>query len=142
MDLGDQRAGGVDGAEVAGDGGGADGRRDAVGAVEDGGAVRDLVDAVDEDDAALAKALDDVPVVDDLVIDVERRAEEFEGAFEALDGHVDAGAEAARVGQDDSHDLPPDDSSYSARRKLGHSAMRKPTLKGRGLWVRGMTPLA
>src|SRR5262249_9692205 len=36
-------------------------------------------------------------------INVQRRAVELQGTFEALDGHVDAGAEAARVRQDDLH---------------------------------------
>ena len=36
-----------------------------------------------------AEPLDDELVVDDLVIDVERRPEELEGPLEALDRHVD-----------------------------------------------------
>ena len=51
----------------------------------------------------LLEPLDDVLVVDDLVIDVERGAEELEGALQALDGHVDPGAEASGVGQNDLH---------------------------------------
>jgi len=41
--------------------------------------------------------------VNDFVIDVERGAKKVEGAFEAIDGHVDAGAKAARVGENDFH---------------------------------------
>ena len=59
---------------------------------------------IHEDDAALAKALDDRTIVDDLVIDVQRRAEDFESAFQALDGHVHAGTKAARIGENDFHD--------------------------------------
>ena len=55
----------------------ADHRRDAVGAVEHRAAGGDLGDVVDEDDAAVAEPLDDGPVVDDLVVDVERAAEEL-----------------------------------------------------------------
>ena len=71
--------------------------------------MRDLVDRVDEDDAAAAEALDDVAVVDDFVIDVERRAEELEGRVRGFDGHVDAGAEAAGTCQDHMH-------SFASRR--------------------------
>ena len=76
---------------------------DAVSAVEHRGAVRDLVDRIDENDALLAESLDHGPIVDDLVIDVKRSAEEFEGLFQALDRHVDAGAEPARIGEDNVH---------------------------------------
>ena len=79
----------------------ADLRRDAVGAVEEGRAFGDLVERFDEDGAAPPEPLDDVLVVDDLVVDVERRPEELEGPFEALDRHVDPGAEAAGIRQDD-----------------------------------------
>ena len=107
VDLGDERTGGVDGAQAAFERSGPDGRGDAVGAVQDRGPLRDLVDAVHEDDAALAEALDDGPVVNDFVIDVERRAVQLQGPFQALDRHVDAGAEPARVRQDDLHIPPP-----------------------------------
>ena len=65
-----------------------------MGAVEQRGARRNFVERLDEHDAALAEAVDDGLVVDDLVIDVQRRAEEFECPLEAFDRHVDAGAEA------------------------------------------------
>ena len=77
--------------------------RHAVGAVEQGGAFGDLVERLDEDGPAPLEPLDDVLVVDDLVIDVERRPEEFEGPLQALDRHVDPRAEASGVGQDDLH---------------------------------------
>jgi len=38
---------------------------------------------------------------------VEWGAEEVEGAFEAVDGHIDAGTEAARIGENDFHANPP-----------------------------------
>src|SRR5262249_33984617 len=103
VDLGDQRAGSVDGAQAAAGRGGADGGGHAVGAVEDRAALGDLVDAIHEDDTALAETLDDGTVVDDLVIYVQRRAEQFEGALQALDGHVNAGAEAAGISQNNLH---------------------------------------
>ena len=103
VDLGHQRAGGVDGAEVAPGRVLADLRGDAVGAVEDRGAGRDLGDVFDEDDALGAEPLDDGAVVDDLVVDVDRGAELAQGGLQGVDGHVDAGTEAARVGEDDLH---------------------------------------
>src|SRR5262249_20654235 len=68
-----------------------------------GSAFRHFLDVVDEDDTPPDEAVHYRPVVNDLVIDVNRGAEEFESSFQALDGHVDAGAEAARIGQDDLH---------------------------------------
>src|SRR5262245_17455134 len=53
----------------------------------------------------LARALDDGPVVYDPVVGVDRRAVEREGPIEAIDGHDHAGAEPARVGENDFHDV-------------------------------------
>ena len=103
VDLDDQRAGGVDGEQPAPARLVADLRRDAVGAVEQGGAVRELRRATRRRRCPLAKPVDDELVVDDLVIDVQRRPEEIEGPLQALDRHVDARAEAAGIGQDDLH---------------------------------------
>ncbi len=74
-----------------------------MGAVEDRGARRDLVDTVDEDDTPATESFHDGAVVNDFMIDVKRSAVDFQSPFEAVDGHVDAGAEAARVGKDDLH---------------------------------------
>ncbi len=74
-----------------------------MGAVEQGGAGRDFVERLDEHRAAVPKSLDDELVVDDLVIDVKGRPEEIECALEAFDRHVDAGAKASGIGQDDLH---------------------------------------
>ena len=101
MDLGDERAGGVDGAEPA-----------AAAAARMAGATpwrcrarsrhRGSRRSIDEDDAPLPEALDDVPVVDDLVIDVERRAEELE-ARSRLSIAMLTPAQNPRVGQNDLH---------------------------------------
>src|SRR6185369_13994744 len=88
VDLGDQRAGGIDGAKIAFGGMLPDDRGDTVSAIENGAASGDFGDVVDEDDAAGAEALDNRPVMNDLVINVERAAEECQRSFEALDGHV------------------------------------------------------
>ncbi len=81
----------------------ADLRRDAVGTVEErrasGTSSSDSTNTV----PSRRNLLDDELVVDDLVIDVQRRPEELEGPLEALDGHVDPGAEAPGIRQDDLH---------------------------------------
>ena len=64
---------------------------------------RHFVERFDEDGPALAKSVDDVLVVNDLVIDVERRAEKIERPLKTLDRHIDAGTEASRIGQQDLH---------------------------------------
>ena len=102
VDLGDQRAGGVDRLEVPRLGVLVDRRRDAVGAEDDHLALGDLGLLFDEDRAALGEFLDHVLVVDDLLADVDRGAVLLEGAFDRLDGTVDAGAVAARGGKDHS----------------------------------------
>src|SRR5262249_19182540 len=59
------------------------------------------------DHPQLPETLDHRPVVDDLVIDVQRRAEQLQSTLQAVDGHVDAGTEAARIGKDDLHAILP-----------------------------------
>ena len=54
---------------------------------------------VDEDGALAAQILDDVPVVDDLVAHVDRRAVAGEAQLDDLDGAVDARAETAGIGE-------------------------------------------
>jgi hypothetical protein len=49
--------------------------------------------------APLAQVVDHVGVVDDFVAHVDRRAKLLQGALDDLDGAVDAGAETARLGQ-------------------------------------------
>ena len=66
-------------------------------AVEQGRSLGDLLDRLDEDRTPPAlEPLDDVLVVDDLMVDEDRRPEEVERAFQALDRHVHARAEASR----------------------------------------------
>ncbi len=103
MHLGDQGARGVDGKQAPLASLVANLGRDTVGAVEQGGALGHFLERLDEDRAALLEPLDHVLVVHDLMIDVDRCAEELEGALQALDGHVDTGAEASRVGENDFH---------------------------------------
>ena len=99
MDLGHQRAGGVDRPQLPLAGDAANLRRNAVGREEQRGAERHLGQIVDERHAAAAKVLDDVLVVDDLVVDVNRRLERRQRQVERLDRHVHARTETARTGQ-------------------------------------------
>ncbi len=65
-------------------------------AVKDVAAVWNLVDAVDKNHAALGEALDDMAIMDDFVINEQRRAVQIEGALKAVDRHVHAGTKAAQ----------------------------------------------
>ena len=97
VDLGDQRAGGVEREEVAAlrlhrnrfrhAMGGEDHRRLGV---------RNLGEFLDEDRALGLEALDHVAVVHDLVADVDRRAIALERLLDRIDGPHHAGAEPAR----------------------------------------------
>ena len=99
VDLGHQRAGGVDRAQPASGGVLVHRRGDSVGGEDDHLALRHLGLLLDEDRAALGQLLDHVLVVDDLLAHVDRRAVEVEGALDRLHGAVDAGAVAAGSGQ-------------------------------------------
>ncbi len=102
VDLGDERARRVDRAQPARPGLGMDRRRHAVGGEDRDRALGDLVaELVDEDRPALGQLLDHVLVVDDLLAHVDGRAVELERALDGLDGAIDAGAVAARRGEQD-----------------------------------------
>ncbi len=73
--------------------------RDAVGREHDDGALGHLVGLLDEDRAALLERLHDVQVVHDLLADVDRRAVVLERVLDGLHRAVDAGAVAARLGE-------------------------------------------
>ncbi len=85
---------------------------------------RDLVQLVDEHGAACAQVLHHVAVVHDLVPDVDRRAVFLQRPFDDLDRPLDAGAEAAGLGQNDA-----DHGLFSKRRRGADS----PT-GARGIW--------
>ena len=59
---------------------------------------------VDERHPLLGEPLDDVPIVDDLVVDVDVRPEDANRLVETVDRHIDPGTKAARVGKEDVHD--------------------------------------
>ena len=63
---------------------------------------RNVADVVDEDDALVdVNSLDDQAVVDDLVVAVDGRLEDPHHPGEGLDRHLDTGAEAPRLGEQD-----------------------------------------
>ena len=62
-----------------------------------------FVELLDEHRALRLQVVDDEPVVDDLVAHVDRRAELRERLLDDRDRAVDAGAEAARIGEQDVH---------------------------------------
>jgi hypothetical protein len=101
MDLGDQRAGGVDKDEVAACGLCRHRFRHAVRREHHRTVVRHLVELLDEDRPLGLEARDDGAVVHDLVADIDRPAVALDGALDDLDGTIDAGAEAARAGEQD-----------------------------------------
>ena len=101
VDLGHQRAGRVDRAQAARGGVLVDRWGDPVGGEDDHLPLRHFGLLLDEDRAALRQLLDDVLVVDDLLAHVDGRAVQVERAFDRLDGTVDAGAVAARRGEQD-----------------------------------------
>jgi hypothetical protein len=98
--LGDERAGRVDRAQPALQGVGMDRGRDAVSREDGHRALGDLVaELLDEHRAALGELLDNVLVVDDLLAHVDGSAVQLERLLDRLDGAVDAGAVAARSGE-------------------------------------------
>src|SRR6185295_11566513 len=62
-------------------------------------AVGDFFDAVDEDHIAFAEVLDEVPVMNDLVKDINWRRIKVERSFNNINGTHYAGTESARLGQ-------------------------------------------
>jgi hypothetical protein len=103
--LRDQRAGGVDGAQLARGRLLVHRRGDPVRTEDDDRALGHLVGLVDEDGPAPLQRGHDVLVVDDLLADVHRSAVDLQ---RPLDGHhrpIDAGAVAPGVGQQDTSAL-------------------------------------
>ena len=104
VDLGHERAAGVDHDAPSRRRRLFDLRGRSVGREHDGRRGRDLVDVVDEHDALAPELLDDQAVVDDLVVAVDGRLEDADHPCERLDGHLDAGTEASRLREQDEVD--------------------------------------
>ena len=100
--LGHQRAGRVEHAEAALRRLAPHRLRHAVRAEHQRRADRHFAQVLDEDRTFGLQVVDDIGVVHDLVAHVDRRAEFGQRTLDDLDRAVDAGAEAARLGQ---HDL-------------------------------------
>ena len=98
VDLGDQRAGGVEEAQAAVGRGLRHRLGDAVGGEHHRPVVGNLVELVDEHRAEVAKPVDDELVVDDLVAHVDRRAVALDRQLDDPDRPVDARAKPARGG--------------------------------------------
>ena len=101
MDLGDERAGGVDNAQLAVFGAVPFAGRDAMRAENDALAGRHLVEALDKNRAFAFQRLEHEAVVNDLMAHIERASVGAQRAADGLDGTIDAGAKAARLSQDD-----------------------------------------
>src|SRR5207302_650760 len=99
VDLGDQRADGIDHEPALLPGGGHHIGRRAVGREHHRGSVGDVVDAVDEDHAQVPEPVDHQPDVDDLVVAVDRRLEHPDHPGQDLDRHIHASAEPPGAGQ-------------------------------------------
>ena len=99
VDLGHQRAGGVDDWQVALLGLVLDGFGNAVGAENRYRAVRHVVHLFDENSPLGPESLDHALVVDDFMAHVNRRTIEVDGLFDDFDGALHAGAKPARGGQ-------------------------------------------
>ena len=103
VDLGHERAGGVDGAQAASHRRLAHRGRDAVRAEDQERFGRHFVGVLDEDRTLRTQVVDDVPVVHDLVAHVDGRTKALQDQFDDRDGAVDPGAEATRAREMDLH---------------------------------------
>ena len=103
VDLGDQRADGVEDLEAPPCAFLAHRLGDPVGAEDHGAVVGNIVKLVNEHGTLGAQAIDDILVVDDLVADIDRRPIEIECALDDPDGAIDSGAKTAWVGKHDLH---------------------------------------
>ncbi len=103
MHLGDQGTGGVENIQQAALGFLLYHARHAMGAENDGGAIGHLVQFIDEHRADGAQPVHHVLVMNDLMPHVDGCAEQHHRPLNDVDGAVHAGAESARIGQEDLH---------------------------------------
>ena len=76
-----------------------------MGAEHRNGPLRDVSDIFDESSALRAQTLDNVPVVHDLVPNVDGRAVDLQGALDDVDGTDDSGAEPSWLREQHMHRL-------------------------------------
>lgn len=103
MHLGDQRTGCVDRMKFSGLGEAPNFRSDSMGGEKDRGAFRNFLQIVNEYRTLGLECANDVLIVDNLVIDVNRRSKVLQSQLEALDGHVDPSAKTAGSSEDYFH---------------------------------------
>jgi hypothetical protein len=125
MNFGDEGAGGVDDAERALLGFIAHGGRDTMSAEDKDGAGRDFGDGLNEDGAAAAELLDDVGVVHNFMVDVNRSTVGFESQFDDVHGADNAGTETARTDAEKSFSLSLDSHQFPKLLNLQNSIIPK-----------------
>ncbi len=128
--LGHQRTGRVENAQPARFGICTHGLGYSVRRKHDDAAGRYLGELLDEDGTFGLEVVDDVPVVDDLVAHVDRRAELRERLLDDRDRTIDTGAEPAGIGEQDVHHEPFGLPAGSPRRirKLSMMSRAAPTV--------------
>ena len=99
--LGDQRAGGIGEQQAATARLGRDRLGHAMGGEDDQPILGHLVQLLDEHGTQPAQLVHHMAVVDDLVADIDRCPVLAQGGLDHVDGALDAGAEAARPGEQD-----------------------------------------
>ena len=97
VDLGDQRAGGVDNGQAAPFGFDLHRFGDTVGAENGHGAIGNVVHFLDENGTLGAQRLDHALVVNDFMAHVDRGAVKVQGSFHNLNGPFDTGAKSTRA---------------------------------------------
>jgi len=100
VDLRHQGTYGVDDVAVTGAGGRDHLGSGTVGREHERRTGRHGLDVIDEDDSEAFEAVDDEPIVDDLVVAVDGRIEGPDHPGQRLDRHLDPGAEATGLGQE------------------------------------------
>ena len=101
VDLGDQRARGVDDSQSSALAALANGGRNAVGGIDDALAIWNVVDFMNEDCAFFRQLIDDISVMDNFTADIDGSAEGFQSDLDDVDRAYYASAEASRLEQQD-----------------------------------------
>ena len=98
MNLGHQRTGRIKDLESPGPGFFLHRPGHAVGTEYDNGVIGYFVELFNKHRAPLAQVVDHEAVVNNLMTDINRTAEDLQGSVDDVDSAINAGAEAARVG--------------------------------------------
>src|SRR5690554_3307950 len=105
MHLGDQRAGGIEHLETPFCGLVLHGLGDVVGAEDDDDVIGNLMQLVNKHRAAVTQVLYDELVVHHFMAHIDRWTEYFQRSVDDFDSPVNAGTEAAWIGQFDLHEV-------------------------------------